>query len=167
MDIIKKLFNYSTLPNEYWLGPYGVRVPKTIDGIRAEDGGNILYQDGSVTEKGILNPISEKEYKEIYTELKKNGYYYYVGLKPISYISNTITKSFNPQIKNPIVELQYYEAFNKGIHFKPANERYSGKGIVQCDMCKVTGLPECVGYKEIDLCMNCVSKIKDSITHIE
>ena len=162
-DLFKNLFNYVTVSDEYWLGPYDVRVPINVGAVRAQDGGNTLFQDGSCTEMGVMNPITEEEYKAIYTELNDDGYYYYVGLKPVSYISNIITKSFNPVIKNPTISPQFNEVFYKGTYFNPANKHYNENGIVQCDMCKTANLLACISYEKTDLCMNCIAKINNSI----
>lgn len=63
---------------DYWRGPYGVLVYKDDDGIVANDGYNILYKDGSVTEKFMINApqMNEKIYKQKYATLINGKYYY-------------------------------------------------------------------------------------------
>lgn len=62
--------------NQYWAGPYNVRIPNHIDKIFAKDGCNILYKDGCFTEKDCL-PISKQEYLSLYAIVKDDGCYYY------------------------------------------------------------------------------------------
>lgn len=62
--------------NNYWLGPYGIRVPNHIQMIKDSDGGNTLYKDGGCTEMLILNPPTEAEYKQKYCVLIDGHYYW-------------------------------------------------------------------------------------------
>ena len=62
--------------SDYWLGPYGIRVPAVIDYCTAADGYNKLYKDGSTTLCQVLKPLTKTEYLEQYCELK-NGYFYW------------------------------------------------------------------------------------------
>ena len=65
----------SNQSTEYWTGPYGIQVPYHIIAIRAQDGANILYKDGGMTEM-CIKPMTEEEYKEKYCKLV-NGMYYW------------------------------------------------------------------------------------------
>ena len=54
---------------KYWVGPYGVLVPDYTDRIVASDGYNTQYKDGSVTERGCLNPkpMNQEIYKKMFS----------------------------------------------------------------------------------------------------
>lgn len=45
----------------YWEGPYNIRVPNSINRIRASDGGNRLYKNGAETEMFVPNPLTKEE----------------------------------------------------------------------------------------------------------
>ena len=63
--------------NDYWLGPYNIRIPNSIEDVRSTDGCNMLSKDGSETERFIRSPSpSEKEYKEKYAKLVDGIWYY-------------------------------------------------------------------------------------------
>jgi hypothetical protein len=72
-------YYYKPRPCDYWLGPYGVRVPRDIESVRAKDGGNSLFRDRGETEKGVpgVYALDEKQYKDHYGMLGADGYYYY------------------------------------------------------------------------------------------
>ena len=62
---------------DFWLGPYGIRVPNSVQWITDADGGNTLYKRGGSTEMYCPNPPTEEEYKKKYCTLGINGYYYW------------------------------------------------------------------------------------------
>ena len=103
-------------------------------------------------------PMNATIYREKYAELKSDGLYYYKDLTETS-----ITKSFNPVNKNPIITQTFRDAFSNGTYYNPANKHYDNSGTVQCDMCKMTNLSICIGHQVIDLCMDCVSKIQKTV----
>lgn len=63
----------------FWIGPYGVLIPNSIDSVVASDGGNTRFKTGGETEMGIFRdpPMNETIYKEKYAILDDNGKYYY------------------------------------------------------------------------------------------
>lgn len=48
----------------YWIGPYGVHVSNELNHIVAADGYNILYKDGSVTQRlrADRSTMSQQDY---------------------------------------------------------------------------------------------------------
>ena len=69
-----------SMENDYWLGPYDIRVPNSIKFVTASDGYNTLFSDGNETE--IFRPnaptLSEDEYKNKYAQFNaKDGYWYW------------------------------------------------------------------------------------------
>lgn len=63
--------------SDYWIGPYGIRVPNSVERVRAADGSNSRYKDGSETEMAVRNSITEDKYKSLYAELRDDGFWYY------------------------------------------------------------------------------------------
>jgi hypothetical protein len=57
----------------------------------------------------------------------------------------------------------YDDVRKKGIYYNPANKHYDGKGSVSCDKCKKDDLTMCIGWKDNDLCLDCVNGIKKVI----
>jgi len=73
-------YNTMTDCENYWIGPYGVLIPNNIDSVIARDGGNILYKNGSQTNKLHYLGMNEKEYKESYAKFNpKDEKWYYIG----------------------------------------------------------------------------------------
>jgi hypothetical protein len=84
-------FGEETLP-PYWVGPYGIRVKRTIESVPDLDGCNYMYDDNTVTTMGCmkcddpeigcqpLEKISKEDYLSRYAE-ERNGNYYYVEKK--------------------------------------------------------------------------------------
>jgi len=65
----------------YWDGPHGMRVPMNVNQVRAIDGGNTLFQDGSETEMNVppgFRPTKEA-YLEKHAELREDGHYWLKG----------------------------------------------------------------------------------------
>lgn len=62
---------------DYWSGPYGVLVPVEMPSCIAEDGGNRLSRDGSITLLYVKNPPSQEEWLSKYARLGDDGKYYY------------------------------------------------------------------------------------------
>jgi len=52
----------------------------------------------------------------------------------------------------------------KGKFYNPATKHYGGEGEVTCDRCQKSDIPMCIGWKENDLCLDCVSEIGKSET---
>ena len=65
------------LNSDFWIGPYGMRVPNNVDSVVAADGGNRRYKDGSETEAYFPNSPSKKEYLKKHAELRTDGHYWY------------------------------------------------------------------------------------------
>lgn len=54
-------------------------------------------------------------------------------------------------------EQLYLNIYNYGTYYNPAWKHYNrSNAIVNCDRCYRSGIPVSVGWKEYDLCMNCV-----------
>ncbi len=53
--------------SEYWVGPYGVKVPNEVTSVVAADGRNTLYKDGKQTEIYVKNPLTREEYLKRYS----------------------------------------------------------------------------------------------------
>ena len=68
---------------QYWVGPYNVRVPNDILCVVAKDGYNTTYKSGGTTEMFMMHapPMDRNIYREKFTKLKDDGYYYYTGPK--------------------------------------------------------------------------------------
>jgi hypothetical protein len=65
--------------NTYWEGPFGIKVPNTIDCVYAADDKNVTYQDGSTTKMCPNVYLTEEEYKEryaIYNTIDKCYYWH-------------------------------------------------------------------------------------------
>ena len=82
---LEKQLTLNTNKNDYWLGPYNIRVPNTINIVTASDGVNILYKNGTITLMECNYHLSKKEYIEKYATLHCEGYYYYNPNKKMSY----------------------------------------------------------------------------------
>ena len=70
--------NYYWRIDNYWYGPYDIRVPKNITWIIARDGYNTVHSDGTQTERELVDSEpTEEQYKEMYATLHPNGSYYW------------------------------------------------------------------------------------------
>lgn len=70
---------FSLMP-EYWIGPAGVLIPKTIRTVPALDGFNtVTYHEygTSTTNMLVSSSLSEKAYKRTYAVKNADGYWYY------------------------------------------------------------------------------------------
>lgn len=72
------------IQQNYWLGPYDIRVPNHVTRVTDSDGGNTLFKTGGNkvfgrTEMDIPNKPTEAEYKERYCILV-DGHYYWNGV---------------------------------------------------------------------------------------
>jgi hypothetical protein len=64
---------------EYWIGPYDIRVPMKYEIIIAADGVNTKKREGGPTEMGVRRSLTKEQYLAKYTELKADGYHWYKG----------------------------------------------------------------------------------------
>lgn len=71
--------NKSVTPkNDYWDGPYDIKVPSSIHFIVAIDGHNTLSDSGYQTQRDSnVSEPSEAQYKKLYATLGLDGRYYY------------------------------------------------------------------------------------------
>lgn len=71
--------NSTNINDEYWTGPYGVRVPNSKHSIVGDDGYNTRHKDGGQTEMFMINapPMNQDIYRQKYAKLGDDGYYYY------------------------------------------------------------------------------------------
>ena len=67
--------------NDFWLGPYDIRVDGSIDAIQATDETNTIYKNGTQTHLPYQKRLSRTEYLEKYTEKRNDGQHWYT-LKP-------------------------------------------------------------------------------------
>ncbi len=64
--------------SNYWIGPFGVLVANNINSVVAEDGGNTLHKNGSMTKMCCMDRISKETYLEKYaTRNKSDNKWYY------------------------------------------------------------------------------------------
>jgi hypothetical protein len=69
--------NLHKCENVYWLGPYGVLVPHTIDWVIAKDGVSMLHKSGIISKNKTHFPgPTADEYKYEYAEYV-NEYWIY------------------------------------------------------------------------------------------
>ncbi len=61
----------------FWIGPYDVRIPESINSIKAADGKNTLYKNGSQTELPIYYFPTKDEYLSTYAEYRSDLHYWY------------------------------------------------------------------------------------------
>lgn len=54
----------------------------------------------------------------------------------------------------------FTNVFKKGTLFSPSCVRYGANCSVQCDRCFSTGIPDCISYKDVDLCIQCTGEVK-------
>ena len=65
--------------DDFWIGPYDVRIHLFIPYVPAKDGYNTHYKDGSVTKISISGSdlMNENIYKYEHCKLMDDGYYYF------------------------------------------------------------------------------------------
>jgi hypothetical protein len=64
------------LQMNYWLGPYGMRVPNHINAVVAKDGYNFHKKNGCITEIiSTMKSPTKEEYLTKYAELRSDGFY--------------------------------------------------------------------------------------------
>jgi hypothetical protein len=56
-------------------------------------------------------------------------------------------------------EKKFYEVFKYGVYYFPASKHYGGPVEVGCDRCLREDIATCLGWGEVDLCMECVADI--------
>ena len=64
---------------DFWQGPYGVLVPAHVTSVPYNDGANMIYQNGNITDVHVpsFKRMDEKIYKALYTEQGRDGKWYY------------------------------------------------------------------------------------------
>lgn len=65
--------------DDFWVGPYDVRIHVFFPYVVGADGYNTHYKDGSTTKLSLLKPdlMNENIYKFEHCKLMNDGYYYY------------------------------------------------------------------------------------------
>jgi len=63
--------------SNYWIGPYGIKVPNDVNKVKQEDGANTLYKNGSHTEMVWQGTMTKEDYLAKYAVLGRDGTYYY------------------------------------------------------------------------------------------
>jgi hypothetical protein len=66
-----------TTTEEYWIGPYDVRISKDIERVPREDDRNMIYQNGRMTKMMPQEPIGKENYLARYAESREDGFYYF------------------------------------------------------------------------------------------
>lgn len=62
----------------YWIGPYGIKIPQTIKFVISEDGTNYCFSDGSQTVFNYRTTkyMDEMKYKKKYAHQKDGQWYW-------------------------------------------------------------------------------------------
>ena len=58
---------------------------------------------------------------------------------------------------------QFKDIVRYGVYYFPATTHYARPCVVVCDRCNKTNLSVCIGYNNLDLCMQCVEKVAKDI----
>lgn len=74
--IIKYFVNWYYQNEGYWQGPHNMWVPNHVDAVRAEDGVNTLFNDGSITKICGEREPTKEEYLEEWAVLVDGRYYW-------------------------------------------------------------------------------------------
>ena len=53
----------------------------------------------------------------------------------------------------------FVDIATKGSYYYPASKHYNVLTRVQCDRCRQTNLPACIGYQNADLCLKCADEV--------
>lgn len=57
------------------------------------------------------------------------------------------------------MKTSFSDVAKKGSYYYPAHTHYGRETIVTCDRCAKANLKACVGYVDIDLCLECISTV--------
>ena len=52
------------------------------------------------------------------------------------------------------------EVYKKGTYYNPATNHYRVPGTINCDGCGKKNITTCIGYKETDVCLECISRME-------
>ena len=63
----------------FWIGPYDVRVPNSVDCVKWKDDRNSQYSFGAITEMPVGNILTKEEYLAKHAELMVDGHYWYIS----------------------------------------------------------------------------------------
>lgn len=62
-----------------------------------------------------------------------------------------------------LTEQDLKDAYKYGKYANPANSRYNSSTVnVICDRCRKSNLLTCIGYNQIDLCLNCAAQMEET-----
>lgn len=156
--------------NQYWIGPYGVRVPLDIKEVVADDGGNTLYQDGRETEMFVEPSLTKEDYLSLYCHQRDDGYYYYGKEQQIdvpTMINVGIDVDLLEHKTNFVRHIVRLEQLNKDNYKRLAafdcEDYHFAVTHYGCDVCSV----ECEEtnpiytnnqYQGADICTRCIHK---------
>lgn len=56
---------------------------------------------------------------------------------------------------------QLEDVARHGTYFNPASDHYKNPDVILCDKCHKSNLQVCIGYQDMDLCLDCVKSILD------
>ena len=58
------------------------------------------------------------------------------------------------------IQQEFYFVYKYGTYYNPADLHYNEPIMVGCDKCGKEDIKVCLGWKEYDLCMQCVQDIE-------
>lgn len=80
--------------------------------------------------------------------------------KNLAATNKTVNRTLNSDMDNfRFEQLGYYQVIDHGKYYKPAWLHYGRKTVVFCDRCNRVNIPECIGYKQFDLCLQCANEL--------
>ena len=53
----------------------------------------------------------------------------------------------------------YIDIYKFGTYYNPSQKHYGADVMVHCDWCLQSDIVSCIGWKEHDLCLNCIAII--------
>jgi hypothetical protein len=60
-----------------------------------------------------------------------------------------------------IEKKEFYDVYKFGKYFNPSHKHYDRPGPIGCDRCETQDIAVCIGYGDLDLCMDCVCEINE------
>jgi len=65
------------MSQDYWLGPYDVRIPLELDSVTASDGTNMLDKNGVQSTVFVWNTLTKDQWLAKYADMRADGHYWY------------------------------------------------------------------------------------------
>lgn len=60
-----------------------------------------------------------------------------------------------------VLNHDFMNCYRYGTYYNPANQHYNNLDNVGCDRCLIEGLTVCIGWTDIDLCLECTADLDD------